>query len=279
MLRGVYTAASGLNAEMLEQDVVANNIANADTVGFKKDTPVLAAFPNQLLNRIHDRMDADQSQSIVALPAIVAENLPPQPLGYVGSGVSPQGTVTEFTPGSLSRTDQPLDFAVEGPGLFTVQKGDGSLAYTRAGNFTLNSDKNLATADGDLVMGRDGQPLHIDGDKVTVDTGGMVTVDGDNVGTMQMAQYDPSRFSKVGDNLYVRKEDDFEGVDAVNKADETPPGVKVMQGYIEQSNVQVVTEMVHMISLMRSYEENTKAITMQDETLSQLITSVGTPSA
>ena len=76
MLRGVYTAASGLNAEMLEQDVVANNIANADTVGFKKDTPVLAAFPNQLLNRIHDRMDADQAQSIVALPAIVAENLP-----------------------------------------------------------------------------------------------------------------------------------------------------------------------------------------------------------
>jgi flagellar basal-body rod protein FlgG len=277
MLRGLYTAASGLNAELLEQDVVANNIANANTVGFKKDAPVLEAFPTTLVARIHDRMDVNGASGPMPLPAIVAQNLPYRPLGVVGQGVESAGTATQFSAGSLSRTDQPFDFALEGDGLFTVQKADGSVAYTRAGNFTLNSDKNLATVNGDLVMGNGMQPIRIDGQHVVVDTGGMVTVDGSNVGSLALVKYDPSRFSKAGDNLYLRHDDDFEGVDALAK--DAPRGVKVLQGFTEQSNVEVVTEMVHMISLMRAYEENTKAISMQDETLSKLITSVGTPSA
>lgn len=276
MLRGLYTAASGLNAEMMEQDVVANNIANANTVGFKKDTAVLDAFPSRLLERIHDRMD-QPTAPLPPLPPIVAQNLPPQPLGFMGQGVEAAGTATQFTGGPMTSTNEPLDFALEGNGLFAVQKADGSMAYTRAGNFTVNDDKDLCTLNGDLVMGRNTQPIRVDGKSVVVDTGGLVKVDGEEVGSMQIVGYDPAHFTKAGDNLYLRHDDDFEGIDDMQKG--TPPGVKVMQGYIEQSNVEVVTEMVHMISLMRAYEENTKAITMQDETLSQLITSVGTPSA
>src|SRR5665213_2275030 len=274
MLRGIYTAASGLNAEMVEQDVVANNIANANTVGFKKDTAVLEAFPNRLLERIHDRMDQPQSP----LPAIVTRTIVSPPLGFMGQGVEAAQTAIQFTPGSVTRTDQPFDLAIEGKGLFTVQKGDGSIAYTRAGNFTLNSEKDLTTMTGDLVLGLWNKPIHIDdGQHVVIDTGGQVKVDGIEAGTLQMVAYDPAHFDKSGDNLYVRHDDAFEGLDAVGKG--MPAGVSVMQGYIEQSNVQVVTEMVHMISLMRAYEQNTKAITMQDESLSQLISGVGTPSA
>jgi len=270
MLRGLYTAASGMNAEVLEQDVVANNIANSTTVGFKKDQPVFEAFPNRLLQRIHDRMDRPQG----TVPAIVAQNMPMVPLGYLGQGVKSDGTVTQFTAGPLTRTDGKLDLALEGDGLFTVQKADGSTAYTRAGNFTVNSAKQLTTLGGDLVMARNGQPIVLDGKDVVVDTQGGVQVDGNTAGTLALVSYDPARFSKVGENLWTRSEPDIEPLVQSN-----PPDVTVRQGFQEQSNVQVVSEMVRMITLMRAYEANTKTITMQDETVSKLLTNVGTPSA
>jgi flagellar basal-body rod protein FlgF len=285
MLRGLYTAASGMNAEMLEQDVVANNIANSTTVGFKTDDPVFEAFPNRLLQRIHDRMDSPLGAAMgagmppavaMSLPPMVLRNIPGQTVGWVGQGVKAAGTVTHFTGGSLSQTGQPLDLALEGPGLFTIQKADGSTAYTRAGNFTVNSDKQLCTMNGDLVMGNSGQPIVLTGKDVVIDTQGGVKVDGSSAGSLQLEAYDPSRFVKSGENLYVKVEADIEPPE-VNSG--PPSDVRVRQGYLEQSNVEVVTEMVHMISLMRAYEANTKTIYAQDESLNQLFTNVGTPSA
>ncbi|MGH7441934.1 MAG: flagellar hook-basal body protein, partial [bacterium] len=270
-----YTSASGLNAEVMEQDVVANNIANVNTIGFKKDTPVLESFPTRLLERIQDRLDKTQTPVPPDMPAGLYPDRYTPALGFMGSGVRTAETATDFTAGPLTRTNQPLDMAIEGNALFVVQKGDGSMAYTRSGNFTVNSDKELCTVDGNVVMGRDTQPITINGMNVVVDTGGAVKVDGRLVGTLQLVHYDPGTFMKSGDSLYTKHEDLIEAM-----VPETPPrGVRVLQGYVEQSNVQVVTEMVRMITLMRAYEENTKSITMQDETLSQLISSVGTPSA
>jgi flagellar basal-body rod protein FlgG len=274
MLRGLYTAASGMNAEMLEQDVVANNIANSTTIGFKKDQPVFEAFPNRLLQRIHDRMD--QPLGGAPVPAIVASQVPAQTLGFVGQGVKAMGTVTQFTGGSMVQTGQPLDLAVEGPGLFTIQKSDGSTAFTRAGNFTVNSDQQLCTMSGDLVLGVNGQPIRIDGKSVVIDTSGGVQVDEREAGTLQMVDYDASKFIKSGENLYVKIEPDI--TPAATELS-NPKDVQVRQGYTEQSNVEVVTEMVRMISLMRAYEANTKTIYAQDESLNQLMTNVGTPSA
>jgi flagellar basal-body rod protein FlgG len=260
---------------MLEQDVVANNIANSTTVGYKKDAPVFEAFPNRLLARIHDRMDQPTNLAAAMTPPIVQTGVPARPIGIVGQGVKAVGTVTQFSEGNLRSTGEKLDLALEGDALFTVQRADGSTAYTRAGNFTIDAEKRLCTQDGDLVMAKSGQPVVLDGNEVVFGRDGSVKLDGNEIGNLAIAPYDASRFDKLGENLYVRNQADIEPVENEKLAD----NVHVMQGYLEDSNVQVVTEMVHMISLMRAYEANTKTINTQDESLNQLMTSVGTPSA
>ncbi len=273
MLRGLYTSATGLNAEIMEQDVVANDIANVNTVGFKKDSTVLESFPLRLLERIQDRMDRGTGLTPPDMPAWLDPSRVAPPIGLMGQGVRVAETATDFTAGSLKQTNQPLDMALEGPGLFVVQRGDGSMAYTRAGDFTVNSQKELCTLDGNVVMGVENQPITIDGLHVVVDTGGAVKVDGRLAGTLRLVEYDPKTFMKAGDNLYTKQEP----LVAEFRPEVQPKDVRVLQGYIEQSNVQVVSEMVRMISLMRAYEEGTKAVTMQDQSLAMLFTNVGTP--
>ncbi len=166
MIRGLYTAASGMNAEELRQDVIADNLANVSTTGFKKDEAVFQACPDQMIQRIHDRMDEAASKQASAFGSQAAV-----PLGKLGQGVMPDATVTNFSDGSVIRTDRPLDLALHGNALFTVQRGDGSTAYTRAGNFTLNTDQDLVTEAGELVMSTGGQPISVDGAQVTVSVG------------------------------------------------------------------------------------------------------------
>jgi flagellar basal-body rod protein FlgG len=270
MLRGLYTSASGMNAELLRQDVVANNIANASTTGFKKDDAVFEAFPERLLQRIHDKMDENKGLGTVAALQPGQSHV----LGTLGQGVKADGTPTHFSDGSPIRSDQPLDLALQGNGLFTVQRADGSTAYTRNGSFTLNSDHQLSTMNGELVLGSGGRPLVLNGSSIVVDSQGVIKVDGADAGKLALAAYDPQRFGKVGESLYVRTDDDFEAV-----GDEAPVNGRVLQGYTEQSNVQVVEEMVRMIDVNRAYESNAKSITMQDETLNRLISDVGHPLA
>jgi flagellar basal-body rod protein FlgG len=269
MLRGLYTSSSGMNAELLRQDVVANNIANAGTTGFKKDDAVFESFPDRLLKRIHDRMDA--SSGPAGMAAFTAQ---PQAIGVMGQGVRPVDTPTHFTDGSPVMTGRPLDLAMQGNGLFTVQRGDGSLAYTRDGSFTLNSENQLATMSGNLVMAQGDRPLVINGNNIVVDQGGAVTVDGVDAGKLALAAYDPQTFQKLGENLYVKPD---VGLSAMGE--EAAPDGRLMQGYTEESNVQVVTEMVRMIEVDRAYDSNSKIIQMQDETLGRLINDVGKPSA
>jgi flagellar basal-body rod protein FlgF len=268
MIRGLYTAASGMNAEELRQDVIADNLANVSTTGFKKDEAVFQAFPDQMIQRIHDRMDEAASKQASAFGSQAAV-----PLGKLGQGVMPDATVTNFSDGSVIRTDRPLDLALHGNALFTVQRGDGSMAYTRAGNFTINTDKDLVTEAGELVMSTGGQPINVDGAQVNVSVNGQVLVDGKDAGQLQLAAYDPAHMQKIGGGLYERKEDALEGL-----GDEPTVDTRVQQGMLEQANVQVVQEMVSMISVMRSYEANSKTIQMQDQSLNTLISEVGRPS-
>ena len=269
MLRGLYTSASGMNAELLRQDVVANNIANAGTTGFKKDDAVFESFPDRLLKRIHDRMDAGTGPAGMA--ALTAQ---PQTIGMMGQGVRPVDTPTHFTDGSPIMTGRPLDLAMQGNGLFTVQQSDGSMAYTRDGSFTLNGENQLTTMSGNLVMGQGERPLVITGTNVVVDDGGVVKVDGVDAGRLALAAYDPHTFEKRGENLYVRQDDALSAM-----GEDSAPDGRLMQGYTEGSNVQVVTEMVRMIEVDRAYDSNSKIIQMQDETLGRLINDVGKPSA
>jgi len=274
MLRGLYTSASGMNAELLRQDVVANNIANANTAGFKKDDAVFEAFPERLLQRIHDRMD-NGNKALGGAAGLAGAGTRSHFLGSLGQGVKADGTPTHFSDGSPVRSDRPLDLALQGNGLFTVQRADGSTAYTRNGSFTLNAERQLSTLNGDLVIGSGGRPIVINGANVVVDSQGVVKVDGTDAGKLSLAAYDPQRFAKLGESLYVKADD---ALDAVGD-DPSKVSGRVLQGFNEQSNVQVVEEMVRMIEVNRAYESNAKTITMQDETLNRLISDVGHPLA
>lgn len=267
MIRGLYTSASGMNAEMTRQDVVANNLANAGTVGFKKDKAVFAAFPDRLLSRINDRLRGGEQR-----PFMRDEEA--QPIGMVGHGTALVGVQTHFADGNATRTDGPLDLALRGDALFTVERGDGSRAYTRAGQFSLDANSQLVTQAGDVVLGQGGRPIVIQGSEVVVDHSGGVQVDGREAGKLLLARWDPTRFEKLGENLYLSKEDALE---AVAKDEAVPQGAEVWQGFTEESNVSVIEAMVDMITVMRAYESNQKAIQMQDDTLNQVINQVGRP--
>jgi len=265
MINGLYNSASGMNAELIQQDTVANNLANVSTVGYKKDDVVFTAFPNVLVHRIDDKIRGQASS--------FANQAELQPLGVVGHGVEAHSVVTEFTDGAVTRTDLPLDLALHGNVLFTVQKADGSTAYTRAGNFTQNSDGQLTTQAGDLVIGTGGKPIQVDGSQVVVDTTGRFMVDGNDAGTLQFETWDPQSMVKQGENLYVKNEPDIQAVE-----DGPAPAGVVQQGYLEQANTSVISEMVNMIVVSRAYEANQKAIQVQDNSLSELINQVGRPS-
>jgi flagellar basal-body rod protein FlgG len=257
-----------MNAELIRQDVVANNLANVSTAGFKKQDAVFEAFPDRLLKRIHDRMDAPGGAAGSAV--MMAPFHASTQLGAMGSGVRLSETATHFSDGAVVRTDRPLDVALQGNALFTVERGDGSLAYTRAGSFTIDGEQNLVTMAGDRVMGTSGQPIKITGSQVVIDGAGEIKVDGVNADRFALVGWDKERFSRLGENLYTKTPDALEGL-----GEEEPVGAQVLQGFTEQANVQVVEEMVRMISVMRAYEANQKSIQMQDDTLNKLINEAG----
>jgi flagellar basal-body rod protein FlgG len=265
MINGIYTSASGMNAEMEKMDVVANNLANASTTGFKKDEAVFTSFPNTLIHRINDRLDQGPAFPVTAQAAPI--------LGIVGHGVQTEDVVTNFSDGSVVATNNPLDLALRGNALFTLQRSDGSLAYTRSGSFTMNSDGQLCTKDGDLVLGQGAQAITVSGGNVVVDSSGKVSVDAQETGRLLFSNWDPTRFSKLGEGLYTRSEAPLEAL-----TDGAPVKATVQQGFLEQANIQVVREMVNLITVSRSYEANSKALQLQNQTLDQVINQVGKPS-
>jgi flagellar basal-body rod protein FlgG len=257
MINGIYSSASGMDAEMSKLDVVANNLANASTKGFKKDEAVFTAFPNTLMHRINDRLE----------PAGAGTN---PVLGVVGHGVQTHSVLTNFSDGSVINTGNPLDLALRGSALFTLERADGSHAYTRSGNFTMNAEGRLATMDGDLVLGQNGDPIKIDGKEVVVDATGRVLVDGQESGRLQFASWNQEQFSKLGEGLYSKNEKDLEAL-----TDAAPVKATVQQGFLEEANIKVVEEMVNLITVSRSYEANQKAVQIQDETLNKAVNEVG----
>ncbi len=267
MINGLYNSASGMNAELIRQDVVANNLANVSTLGFKKDQAVMTSFPNTLVQRIHDRMRGSMPAFMSPLQAPV--------VGVVGHGVQTHSIETSFRDGSLIRTDRSLDLALKGDALFTVEAADGSRAFTRAGNFTLDSEGRLVTQNGELVLGVGNEAIRISGKLIAVDETGRVNVDGRESGRLLIETWDADKFAKKGENLFIKLEQDIEVAH-----EEGPNNLKarVLQGYVEEANVRVVEEMVTMITVSRAYEANQKVIQIQDETLDKVINQVGRPS-
>ncbi|QXE90336.1 flagellar basal-body rod protein FlgG [Geomonas subterranea] len=256
MIRALWTAASGMQAQQLNIDVVANNLANSSTTGFKKSR---ADFQDLMY----------QTEKTTGAPATNTTTIP---TGIqVGLGVRPGAVSKIFTTGTMVHTGNELDMAIEGDGFLQVQQSDGTTAYTRAGSLKKDGQGRVVTSDGqpvipEIVIPSNATSINIGSDgTVSVQQAGQTA--STTVGTIQLASFtNPAGLNAIGKNLFLPT--DSSGNATTGTAGQNGLGT-LEQGYIEQSNVSVMEEMVSMIVSQRAYEINSKAIQASDDMLQQ----------
>jgi flagellar basal-body rod protein FlgG len=255
MPRALWTAASGMAAQQFNVDLLANNIANVNTTGFKKQ-----------------RTDfQDLFYDIKQQPGARAGAQGRNPTGIqIGTGVNVSGTTRIFSPGSAEPTGRPMDMAIEGDGFFEVQMPDGATtAYTRAGDFRVDGDGRLVTPDGYYLQPAITIPDGVAENDVSVAADGTVSVVQNNIQST-IGQITLSRFRNnagllaVGRNLFQAT--DASGAAQTGAANSTGFGV-VRGGMLEKANVEAVTELVNLIVAQRAYELNSKSISTADQML------------
>lgn len=257
MVRGLYTAASGMLAQQHHIDILSNNLANVNTPGYRADRMLSRAFPDMLIHRIHDGVGRAGSR--------------PVPVGRLGTGVYVDGTALSLEEGPLQTTGNPLDVAVMGEGFFLIDTEQGP-RLTRDGGFHVAADGFLVSRDGHRVLGTEGQWLNVaspDGspEPPQIDGEGGVWVQGQYVGALAVVNVDnPALLRKEGGNRLVANESSGQPVLVDNPRVET--------GVREGSNVPIVGEMVRVISAYRAYEAAQKAVQAQDELLGRAVEDV-----
>jgi flagellar basal-body rod protein FlgG len=257
MLRSLYTAATGMEAQQTKLDIIANNLANSSTTGFKR---ARADFEDLLSETIRS-----------ATEPTAQGGGRPEPL-QVGLGVRTATTTRSFDQGDMTATQNPLDLAIEGQGFFRIQRANGDFAYTRAGNFRVDATGRMVTQTGEIVQ--PGLTVPHDATSVTIRGDGTVLVqvpgrtDPTELGTLQLAMFtNPGGLEAIGNNLYGATP--ASGDPVLAKPGEQGSGT-VSQGYLENANVQAVQEMVNMITTQRAYEMNSKVIQTGDQMLQRL---------
>lgn len=253
MIRGLYTAASGMITRQAQQECLSNNIANINTPGYKKDKIVLKSF-DELLIETRDRQ-------------IGSTNFK-NTLGTLEFGVGIDENKPQFSQGILEDTGRNLDFAVSGDGFFTVVNSNGEERYTRDGRFKIDSQGYLTTIEGDRIIGIDKSgtkiPLRINGDEIDLGANGVIeNSDG-------QAKFLLSSF-KSGDDLIKEGTNYYKAGSAPTVGGEGT----IEQGKLERSNVDALEAITDMIAIMRSYESNQKVIQQMDETLGKTVNEVG----
>jgi len=255
MIRALYTAATGLQAQQFNTDVIANNIANANTPGFKRDR---INFQDLLYQTFRRAGQSTLSGSMV-----------PSSL-RVGHGVRPISTQKIFLVGAAQQTGNPLDMMINGDGFFQVTMADGSAAFTRDGGFKVDASGNMVTSDGLLI--EPAITIPADATRVDVATDGTVSVliGADNtlsqVGQIQLVRFqNPAGLEAVGQNLF--KQTDASGDPVSGSPGEEGFG-QIAQGFIEMSNVSIVDELVNLIVAQRAFETNSRAVSVADQLLS-----------
>ena len=254
MFRALKTAASGMDAQQKQIDIIANNLANVNTVGFKK---ARGEFQDLFYQQLRAATGPQNNQTT-------------NPVGLeIGQGVRMMAAQKMFTTGDMLQTGNPLDLAIEGDGFFRVQLPDGTNSYTRAGNFKLDAQRQLVTSDGYLVD--PGLEIPSDASEITVSREGVVSVrqneeaDYAEVGQINLVAFqNPAGLKSLGRGLY-------EATPASGEIVDSEPGSDglgyTVQGQLESSNVQVVEEMIDLISAQRAYEVNSKVIQASDQML------------
>ena len=255
MVRGLYTAFTGMRNEQRRLDVLSNNLANANTNGYKKEGMTSRAFSEVYGVKINDISEASTKRRI----------------GKMSLGVKVGETYRDWSEGSIKTTNNTYDVALTGPGFFTISTTDKSgkthTRYSRDGEFTVTTDGYLTTKDGDFVLDDGGAKIQIPKTgKVVIAPDSRITVNGVDVAKLGIVDFeDYDYLQQYGENLF----------DAVDGAKKIQCNTSVEQGLLETSNVNVVQEMVTMITVERSYQSHQKMIQTIDNMLDKSVNSVG----
>ncbi|HEX3077900.1 MAG TPA: flagellar hook-basal body protein [Lachnospiraceae bacterium] len=255
MIRGLYTAYTGMINEQKRLDTISNNLANAATIGYKKENVTNSAFDEQLTIKINDSSEAYSDR----------------PIGAMSQGVRIGEFYTDYSQGSLRETGNTYDLAIEGDGFFAIKvtdaNGNESIKYTRDGSFKITQDGHVVDAYGNRLQGEGGDlQVPPSAEAVTIGLDGTVTADGTAIDKVKLVDFeDYDYMEKFADNLY----------NAVDGATAKESTGLIRQGFTEQSNVNVVSEMVNLITITRAYEAGQKIIKTNDQLLDQTVNSVG----
>ncbi len=252
MLQGLYIAATGMRAEEGRQSVIANNIANASTPGFRRQQPVQRGFYGVLMGKMGG-----------SATGLSVQKSP-------GGGAQFIETYTDTALGPLTTTGDDMNIGLDGPGFLSVRTPEGDF-YTRFGKLAVNGAGQLTTDEGYLVLGQGGDAVTVPPGTIKIDTTGRVLVDGQAVGQVGLTEFeDPHMLTRIGETLYSAS-------DAAKARSGPAEKTRVAGGALEMANVQIPREMIQMTMGLRAYEANQRVINAFDETMSSLIQQVGTP--
>ncbi|MDE7352652.1 MAG: flagellar hook-basal body protein [Acetatifactor sp.] len=256
MLKGLYTAYTGMLNEQHRMDTLTNNLANASTVGFKKEGATSQAFDSILTVKVKDQ-------------SVGTKNV--ERMGRNNPGVRIGENYTDFTQGSFRITDNTYDLALAGEGFFAVEftnkAGETSTMYTRAGQFTLNREGYLVTEDGDYVLDTQNRRIRLNTlAESQISDDGTISQNGVNVARIQVTDFEDYNYLEKYGETYYRP---------VEGARTTTASAEVKSGYLEMANVQIVSEMVNLISITRAYESSQKIIQTYDGSLEIAVNQLG----
>lgn len=255
MVRGLFTAWTGLETQQKRLDVISNNMANSATAGFKAENVTTQSFDDVLTLKIKDNSEGFRNREI----------------GNMSLGVKLGEVYTDYSQGSLRETGNNFDIALNGKGFIKVnvtdKNGNASVKYTRDGSFTMDRNGFVVDANGSRVQSKSGDlQVPTDASEIVIDVDGKVYADGQYVDQIDVVDFeDYDYLKKYADNYYG----------AIDGAKEKDSNAVVVQGYVEQSNVNVISEMVEMINITRAYEANQKVMQTIDSSLDQVVNTVG----
>lgn len=253
MIRSLYTAVSGLITQQAKQDVITSNLSNSNTIGYKGYNLATKKFDDVMIQNYDKK--------------VLGKNVRNE-IGSLSLGSQIDETNTYYSQGTLKETDRDTDFAIQGNGFFTVNK-NGQNYFTRDGHFQIDMQGYLVNDSGDKVQGKNAntgavEPIYIGNGKIATDAEGGIYVNGQKGYDFQIADFnDYKSLTRVGDNLYQ----------GANPTYDTKTSVK--QKNLEQSNVNVVSEMVNMMTSMRQFETNQKMVQMVDESMGKAANELG----
>ncbi len=254
MIRGIYTAASGLLVNLRRQEAVANNLSNLNTTGYKEDAAADSSFEKVLATRV--------GEAPLPVPLALQKRL-----GTIGTGAYQDDRRPVLRQGTLARTDEALDLAIVGPGFFATRAADGQTLYTRDGHFTTNDAGEMTTSEGRVVLGVDGQPITVGDAEPRVLRNGEVVVGPDVVGQVALYAIPADQLVRAEGSAFTAV-----GTPALATAGSEP---RLEQGQLEQSSVELAAETSRLMQASRQFEASQRLMKELSQNLERAVNEIG----